>query len=278
MLDRLAIATLVENTASGRGLLGEHGLSFLLETDSHRVLFDTGQGFVLRHNAEQLGMSLQRLDAIALSHGHYDHTGGLNAALDACGGDTELFLHPQALDPKYSPRGYIGTPLPDPDTLVRRVRRLVLTEQPTEVVPGVHLTGSIPRSHPLEDTGGSFWQDPEHQQVDALWDDQALFAEVPEGWVVLLGCAHAGVINTLDYIAELTGSGKFYALLGGMHLLRANRERLNATVEAIARYDIQQVAPVHCTGTAATAFLWHRLGDRCLDCRVGTRVQFGGDT
>jgi 7,8-dihydropterin-6-yl-methyl-4-(beta-D-ribofuranosyl)aminobenzene 5'-phosphate synthase len=146
---------------------------------------------------------------------------------------------------------------------------------PTEIVPGAYVTGTIPRRHPLEDTGELFWRDPAQQSVDYLPDDQALFLEGPEGWVVVLGCAHSGVINTLDYIAQLTGQNQFHAVLGGMHLLKASGERLQATAEALAKYKVQKLGANHCTGMKAITFLWHEFGERCLDCRVGTRLQFG---
>ncbi len=266
------ITVLVENTATGRGLLGEHGLSYLIEVDEFRLLFDTGQGLTLRHNAKALGISLQNLNAIALSHGHYDHTGGL-AVLDFLP-ETDLFLHPDALKFKYSPRGEIGCPVKDKETLKTRVRRLVWTENPTEIIPGVSLTGVIPRHHPLEDTGGGFWQNPTGTLADSLLDDQALFLETPLGLAVVLGCAHAGVINTLDYIAHLTGQQKIYAVIGGMHLLHATSDRLQATLEALAKYDVQLLGANHCTGMAATAFLWQNFAaDRAI-CSVGTRLKF----
>ncbi|MDB9315273.1 MBL fold metallo-hydrolase [Spirulina sp. CS-785/01] len=267
------ITVLVENTAGGRGLLGEHGISFLIETDSHRVLFDTGQGFVLQHNAKQLGISLDHLDAVALSHGHYDHTGGLPDLLShiSC---PALFVHPGALSPKYSPRGEIGSPLQE-EHLKQQVGRMVWTEKPTEVVPGVYLTGTIPRNHPLEDTGGKFWLDRNHDTIDPILDDQALYVETPVGLVVVLGCAHAGVINTLDHIAQITGRQRFYAVIGGMHLLRANVKRLRATADTLEHYKVEQIGANHCTGVQAIAFFWQEFSDRCLDCRVGTRLKFG---
>lgn len=268
------ITVLVENTATGRGLLGEHGLSYLIEVDEQKIIFDTGQGLALPHNAKQLGIDLNYLDAIALSHGHFDHSGGLISLLEQ-GQKPRLFLHPDAVEAKYSSRGEIGLNNADPEWLRQQVRELIWTETPTEIIPGVYLTGTIPRNHPLENTGGLFWQNASHTKFDRLLDDQALFMEVQEGWVVVLGCAHSGVINTLDYIAKITGTRKFYAVIGGMHLLNAKGDRLQATAEAFARYDVQVLGANHCTGMKALSFLWNYFPDRCVSCNVGTRFQFG---
>lgn len=274
MIEQLVITVLVENTAGGRGLLGEHGLSFLIETGAHRVLFDTGQGIALPHNAQQLNISLVDLDAIVISHGHFDHTGGLPALLRHAS-KTDLFLHPAAIAPKYSPRGEIGSPLQDEQTLTQQVCHLIWTEKPTEVVSGVWVTGTIPRRHPLEDTGGLFWRNADRAEIDPLMDDQTIFIETPKGFVVILGCAHAGVINTLDYIAEMTGVSQFYAVLGGMHLLNASTDRIFATLEQLKRYDVQIIGANHCTGMKAMTVLWHELGDRCVDCHTGTQLVIG---
>ena len=279
-LQKVTITVLVENTAGRRGLLGEHGLAFWIEADGKPILFDTGQGMALAHNAEKLGLSFENLSAIALSHGHYDHTGGLPFLLEKCP-KTDLFLHPAALQPKYSLYHQIGSPveaqnrLGDATGTAKAARRLVWTEEPTEIVPGVYLTGTIPRHQPLEDTGETFWRDPAHQELDQLPDDQALFMTCPEGWVVVLGCAHSGVINTLDYIAQLTGTRQFYLVMGGMHLLFAPPERLRATVTALTNYNVQKIGANHCTGMKALTLLWQTFGERCFDSRVGTYLSFG---
>ncbi|MFM7192817.1 MAG: MBL fold metallo-hydrolase, partial [Microcystaceae cyanobacterium] len=154
-LQQATITVLVENTAGKRGLLGEHGLSFWITANGQPILFDTGQGMALAHNAEKLGIALEDLTAIALSHGHYDHTGGLPFVLEKCP-ETTLFLHPAALQPKYSLNNAIGSPLEAQNRLGDH--RLVWTEKPTEIMPGVYLTGTIPRYQPLEDTGEIFWR------------------------------------------------------------------------------------------------------------------------
>ena len=278
-LQQATITVLVENTAGRGGLLGEHGLSFWIEADGQALLFDTGQGMALGHNAEKIGVPLENLTAILLSHGHYDHTGGLPFLLEKYPG-ASLFLHPAALQPKYSLHHYIGAPVQTQDCFddtsgIRPKRRLVWTERPTEVIPGVYLTGTIPRHQPLEDTGETFWCDPSHEHLDNLPDDQALFMHCPEGWVVVLGCAHSGVINTLDYIAQLTGAQRFYLVMGGMHLLYATPDRLQATVTALEQYHVQKIGANHCTGMKALTQLWQSLGECCFDCRVGTQLSFG---
>ena len=137
------------------------------------------------------------------------------------------------------------------------------------------MTGEIPRRNAFEDTGGPFYLDRACTEPDPLLDDQALYIETSAGLVVVLGCAHAGVVNTLDYIAELTGRQQVYAVLGGMHLVRASAERLEATVEALKRYGVQKIGTAHCTGMRAATYLWSRLPDQCFECSVGSVFAVG---
>ncbi len=273
MIEHLTVTVLVENSVSSRGLLAEHGLSFFIETPTEKLLWDTGQGFVLNNNARNLGVNFNTLNAIALSHGHYDHTGGLLSVLKQ-NNTCKIYLHPDAISPKYSNHKNIGSPFQDQDILNQYSDRFVWTEKPTEIIPGIFATGTIPRLHSLENTGGNFSCDQDHQTPDLLEDDQALFVEVSQGIIVLLGCAHSGVINTLDYIAQITGKNQFYAVIGGTHLLNASQERLEATVETFERYNLQVIGANHCTGFKAVHYLSNHFGDRFLPCPVGTRLQF----
>jgi len=273
MIRDVRITVLVENTARGADLLAEHGLAFWIEADGHRILFDTGQGKVLLHNAEQLDVSLDTAEFVVISHGHFDHTGGLKSVLER-NDHASVCLHPAALETKYAkekspPHRDIGIPDLDEQTLRRQARRLLWTRESTELLAGVHVTGEIPRRNDFEDTGGPFYRDQACTDPDTLVDDQALYIETPAGLVVVLGCAHAGVVNTLDCIAEQTGRHQIYAVLGGMHLVRATQRRLEATVAALKRYGVQKLGPAHCTGIRAVTCLWSQSAWECFECSVG---------
>jgi 7,8-dihydropterin-6-yl-methyl-4-(beta-D-ribofuranosyl)aminobenzene 5'-phosphate synthase len=275
MINNLTVTQLVENTVGGPGLLAEHGIAFFIEADGHCLLFDTGQGLALVHNAEQLDIRMESVDAIILSHGHYDHAGGLIDALEMTG-PVEVYLHPQALTAKFNRNGReIGAPITDEVKLTSLARGLTYTKSPTEIIPGIHATGEIPRIHKIEDTGGPFYQDSECTQKDALPDDQALYIKTSKGLIVLLGCGHSGVINTLDYIQRISGEKTIYAVMGGMHLLRATTKRLVFTGDNLKRMAVRYLAPNHCTGLDAVCYFKNRFPDTFHEAKVGARHSFG---
>ena len=189
MNNALHITVLIENSASRRGLKAEHGWACLIEVNGRRVLFDTGQTDLLLDNARALGCALDDLDAIVLSHGHYDHTGGL-AAVNALAPAARLFFHPAALAPKYTARADgsaddIGLPATARETLANRDAAVVMTRVSREIVPGLLVTGEIPRQTGFEDVGGRFFS-MLLRQADPLLDDQAVFLPTAAGVVVVL--------------------------------------------------------------------------------------------
>ena len=276
MIRRLRITVLAENTAGARGLLAEHGLALWVEADRTNILFDTGQGMVLTRNAKALDIDLAETDAVVLSHGHYDHTGGLDQVLSGLG-RAVVYVHPRAFDAKFGRWGdgtasCIGSPIRDVEQIRAQVSHVVATTGPTKVADGVWVTGEIPRRTDFEDTGGPFFLDEACTKADPLVDDQALYVESAAGVVVLTGCGHAGLVNTLDYVSELTGCRRMCAVLGGFHLVGAPEERIARSVEALRRYDVQRIGPAHCTGRPATAQILTAFPERFVALATGSQV------
>lgn len=277
MNDTICITTLVENTVNTRELLAEHGLSFYIQAGGKNILLDAGQTQVLRQNASKLGLSLESLDAIVLSHGHYDHNGGLREILPLAT-QARLFLHPEALNPKYTRdkdgrARAIGMPAEIASAIRDRASMISWTTGVTEICEGVFATGPIPRRTSYENTGGAFFLDDTCTQPDPLVDDQAVFFESPDGVDVILGCAHSGVVNTLQYIQQITGKN-IHAIMGGMHLLGASQDRVSQTIVSLHQMGVQRIGPAHCTGFGATGALWGAFKEGCFSCSTGSRTTF----
>lgn len=268
------VTILSENTVRGAGLLGEHGLAYWIDTGSHRVLFDTGQGMALQNNAAKLGIDLTSANAIVLSHGHYDHVSGLPMAL-AAAPSAGLWFHPAATELKF---------IRSDDGRARRIstdfmqrgdfgesRVIHRVTDPTEVVPGVWVTGGIPRTNDFEDVGGPFFLDDAMEIPDPIADDMALYLTGVAGLSVIFGCAHAGAINTVDHVFQQTGKRPVDTLIGGLHLAAASPERMERTVEALHALAPRRMGFGHCTGIHAIHRLWNEFPAACIEIHAGKR-------
>jgi 7,8-dihydropterin-6-yl-methyl-4-(beta-D-ribofuranosyl)aminobenzene 5'-phosphate synthase len=277
-MENMRITVIIENTAQGPGLLAEHGLAFLIEHEGRNVLLDCGQGGALINNARNLGIPLHEIDALILSHGHYDHAGG---AVEALKTDKSvlIYAHPAAFKHKFMRKNDgtvrdIGMPYLASEAIQDKRFRLVATVEPIAIFQAFTVTGPIPRQTDFEDTGGQFFLDETCTKPDPLEDDQSVFFNTDEGVVVILGCAHSGVINTLHYIRQLTGNRPIRAVIGGMHLINASDVRIKRTIEELKRMSVKQLSPAHCTGMRAIVALWNEFPGQCRPCPVGTVFEF----
>jgi 7,8-dihydropterin-6-yl-methyl-4-(beta-D-ribofuranosyl)aminobenzene 5'-phosphate synthase len=271
------VTVLVENTVYREGLLAEHGLSLWIEYEGRTILFDTGQTNILVQNALALGKDITCAHTVVLSHGHYDHVGGMGALLKLAP-SVSVHCHQKAIQPKYRYQDHslreIGMRSDLRAQLLQscRSRRTTYTNQATDIAPGVTVTGTIPRKHSFENAEPGFYLDKEHAITDPLEDDQALCFDADRGIVVVLGCAHAGVVNTLDYIQELFADRRIYAVIGGMHLRGATSNRLTQTLDALDRMEIQIIAPGHCTGAHAISEFQKQFASRCIPLTAGLSI------
>jgi 7,8-dihydropterin-6-yl-methyl-4-(beta-D-ribofuranosyl)aminobenzene 5'-phosphate synthase len=275
----IRITILVDNRAN-EGLLAEHGLSLWIEASGQRLLFDTGQGPALASNAGKLGVALHSADTLVLSHGHYDHTGGVPLVIESAPA-VHVFCHPAVPTSRYSIRNGAARPIGMPESArsaLERVppERLHWTTRPIEIAPGIGLTGPIPRLRDYEDVGGPFFVDDEGKHSDPIDDDLALWIRTDRGLVVVVGCSHAGVINTLKYAQRLSGGSRVHAVLGGFHLGEAGETRVARTMGALTALGPDLIVPCHCTGELAVEKLRQTFGERVLIGSAGATYTFDG--
>ncbi len=258
-------------------LWAEHGLAFLLESEDGLLLLDTGEsGTVLLHNLKALSVQPRQIKALVLSHAHADHTGGLEALLREAPG-LPIYAHPDIARERFSRRGgemkSRGLRLPL-DVLTRRAD-LHLRSEPAEVIPGVWTTGEITdRTQPEGRSPRHFVRERDAWMPDPYRDDMSLALQTDQGMVVVCGCCHAGLLNTLAQVRR-TFKQEIRAVMGGTHLVSADDAGLEYVIHVLRReYDAPVLYPNHCTGDRAYRALVRAFGERVLPCPAGTTVSF----
>ncbi len=254
------ITILCENSVGPlSGTLGEHGFSALIEpTEGDPLLFDTGQGLTLLHNAGRMNKDLSLVKQVVISHGHYDHSGGLVPLLEQCGAK-QVLGHPSLFRSRYRVKDTgecypIAIPA-SREELEQRGAAFDLSKEFRAVAPGIFLTGEVPRVTDFETGDQGLYCDCSGQEPDSTPDDQSLVLETEKGLVLIMGCCHAGFVNTVEHVAYMTGRRDIYAVVGGTHLGFCSQQQLAMTIAAVRTIGIKKLAASHCTGFAASARL-----------------------
>jgi 7,8-dihydropterin-6-yl-methyl-4-(beta-D-ribofuranosyl)aminobenzene 5'-phosphate synthase len=278
------ITILCENSVNGLfGITGEHGFAALIEKDGKKTLLDTGQGYTLKGNADALMINLTDIKQIAISHGHYDHTGGLPHVLFPPRG-VEIIAHPDIFDSKYAEiksdegikRPFIGVKFQKQYLESTLGARFSFKKEYTEISPGIFFSGEVPRvtDFELSDSmlkvkrGDEFLNDP-------LLDDASLLIETDLGPVILTGCAHAGIVNVMKHFQAKSGHDKFHAVIGGTHLgFKGVGEQLEKSMDAFDEFDLDIIAVSHCTGNEPAAICYNKFKEKFAFANAGWSVIF----
>jgi 7,8-dihydropterin-6-yl-methyl-4-(beta-D-ribofuranosyl)aminobenzene 5'-phosphate synthase len=268
-----------ENTV-GRPLavLGEHGFACFVETPSGRWLFDTGRGESLLPNLETLGLPLSALDGIILSHGHNDHTGGLLPLLKLIG-PRSVHAHPEVFSDRSWQGQHERRNISLPYTRVELEAAgadFCFHRDCTTIAPGIYFSGEIKRTNPSE-TGDPHLvcpaDTPGNWSADPFIDDAALAIETVRGLVILLGCAHAGMINTIEHFRNMLKPKRIHAIVGGSHLGPAGDGQFNATLDYLGSLSVDRIGLSHCTGQIRSAQLHAKFPKRVFFANVGTVME-----
>jgi len=288
----LRITTLAENFAQGR-CLGQWGLYFLLEFEDaqgerRRVVFDTGiDKDALFHNIEKLNVKLNGVDCVVLSHGHLDHTAATVEVVKAAGA-IKVYGHPFVFLPRFfqnrmGKRREIGVPKGEGrEDIERAGGEVALSAEPTEVLPGVWTTGQIERTTRFENVMAL--SEGERLMIvvsgketdDQILDDQALWMRVDGvGSVVVTGCAHSGLVNTLLHVRKMGQLRQIYGLMGGTHLVGRSEDYLQQTITELEQFGLSLISPCHCTGFKAAARLWQAFPQTFVQNFCGRTIESG---
>lgn len=250
----MILRTLLENSISqNKALTAEHGLSFMVETEHAKILFDCSAGSAARKNAGKMNVSLTDVDYVVLSHSHYDHAGGYPdmAAHGAC---APLVTGPRFFEEKYARDGgkyvYLGCGFGESFLTENGIEHLVCEGCET-LAEGCHVVGGFKRIYDFEKAPSRFVRQTREGMIpDDFPDEICLVIESTKGLIMIVGCSHPGILNMIESVRERFGQ-PVYAVFGGSHLVEADEERLLKTMKILKDMGIALAGFNHCTGDTA---------------------------
>jgi 7,8-dihydropterin-6-yl-methyl-4-(beta-D-ribofuranosyl)aminobenzene 5'-phosphate synthase len=261
----MKVHVLVDNHAQ-RKFDAEWGLSLFIETQSGSLLFDYGNTDLFLKNAAKKGLDVLNADHFVVSHGHWDHGNGL-VHLPLKEPKIQMVCHPGSFIKRYRGQDYLGLPLPY-DELKQKID-FICTDTWHDIMENVFFIGQIPRVTSFENKKTGFTK--EDGSMDLVDDDSGIAIKTSKGLVVITGCGHAGVCNTILHAMQQTGEQKIHALLGGFHL-KGNDELTNRTIEELKRFNIDHLYPTHCTEFPALVQFANAFGS--VPLKSGLTLEF----
>lgn len=274
---KFRITTICENVSPiSRGLVAEHGFCLLIECSGVKILFDTGQGLGITNNAFRLGLNLRQVDYIVLSHGHYDHTGGLVHVLEGADRPT-VIVHPSLFNEKYGVADgggsvFIGSNFPR--KMVESLSNLVFPDEKVEIEGGVEVLSNVEMKTDFEKVSpGLYFLHDGVLVPDMVEEELSLVLKTDDGMVIIVGCSHRGIINIVKEAIRVCGIERVRAIVGGFHLERATRMQISKTIEALKKFDVERVYVSHCTGVEAFVEMRNKLGRKVLYNMVGRVIE-----
>jgi len=276
------MTTLCDNLVGSIGFIGEWGFSILVECEEEKILLDTGMTGSVVYNAVRNGIDLSRITRIVISHGHLDHTGGLRGLLQVIRKKLEIIIHPEAWAEKYATRPetnesrihFIGIPFLKAE-LENLGASFTLSREPVWINDYIVTTGEVPMKTSFEPIDNNLFVKTEGKlKQDRVPDDQALVIKTPKGLIVVLGCAHHGMINTIMHAQKITGEKKIHAVVGGTHLFRSDSDQINQSIVKLEELEVDQIGVSHCTGMPAAMALMNHFGNRFFFNHVGKVTEF----
>ncbi len=271
----LKITILSENHTYNSKLLSEHGFSCLIELRKKRYLFDTGLSALFIRNSQEINVNIVSLDGIIISHGHYDHMGGLMPYLENF--KAKIYASPGIFNERYSKKirlHPIGAPFSQ-EEFEKSGAVFKFVEKPLKLDEGVFLTGPIPRLTPFEEVDDPFIIKTDKGLVaDQVMDEQAMVISGDKGLVIITGCGHPGLINIINYAKEITGESNIDLIIGGFHLRNISTDRFKQTINMLEKNQVNTLIPLHCTGQKATSKLYQAFPQKVKFKSVGEEIHF----
>lgn len=276
----MKISTLIENKyGENDNLHTEHGLSVYIEVDGKNILFDTGQSGNFIDNAKSLDINLKNLNYVIISHGHYDHSGGLERLIKEISPDIKLYLGKGFFNKKYRKLGdkdyeYIGNPFGEEFLKENNIEIEYMTEDIIKITENLLIFTNFIRNEKYENTNQDMYlKEDEEYKKDLFLDEVCVGIKTDKGLVVIVGCSHVGIVNILETIITITNMN-IHALIGGTHLVKEDDDKINKIIEYLKEKDIKIIGACHCTGKQGETMISQQMEENFINNNTGKILEF----